>query len=284
MTGPVVHKTSDQAPACISPQNYSFLQRYIYGESGIVLDADKQYLLDSRLLPIVREAKLASLNELSELLSSTPTHTLGRLVVDAMTTNETLFFRDRVFFDSLRNAVLPNLFNRAPGRKIRILSAAASTGQEAYSLAMMLLESGRSANQFEIVGTDISHRALERARAGKYIHFETGRGLPEPLLAKYFAAAGSEWVIRPEIRSLITFREMDLRDDLRSLGSFDLILCRNVLIYFDERTKQSVFDNLGHRMEPWAYLALGCSESVMRLPERYTRETVEHATFYRVKA
>src|ERR1700761_2933598 len=145
MTGSAFSNTNEQARACISPQNYSFLQRYIYGESGIVLDSDKQYLLDSRLLPIVRDAKLASLNELSELLSSKPTHTLGRLVVDAMTTNETLFFRDGTFFDALRKAVFPDLFTRASGRKIRILSAAASTGQEAYSVAMMLLEAGKSA-------------------------------------------------------------------------------------------------------------------------------------------
>jgi chemotaxis protein methyltransferase CheR len=282
MTGSILSSKAEQGLACLSAQNYSFLQRFIYGESGIVLDADKQYLLDSRLLPIVRDANLASLNELSELLYSKPTHTLGRLVVDAMTTNETLFFRDRIFFEALRNTVLPDLFTRAWGRKVRILSAAASTGQEAYSLAMMMLDLGKSASQFEIVGTDISSRALDKARAGRYIDFEISRGLPPAMLTKYFSASGSDWVIHPEIRSQVTFRQMDLRNDLQSLGNFDLILCRNVLIYFDDQTKQAVFANLGSRLEPWAYLALGCSETILRLPERYTRQTVDQASFYKM--
>lgn len=268
-------------PLSISSGNYAFLQRFIYSESGIVVDADKQYLLDSRLQPIVREARLTSLNELSELLAANPHHMLASRVVDAMTTNETLFFRDRQFFDALRSDVFPELFSRIRGRKVRIWSAAASTGQEAYSLAMTLLEMGKTAADFEIVGTDISRTALDRARSGCYIQFEVNRGLPAPLLMKYFTPKGTEWLLHNTVRSLARFTPMDLRQSLRGLGTFDMILCRNVLIYFDDVTKQSILASMARQMNPEAYLGLGCSESTIGLKCDLDRQMVARSAFYR---
>ena len=271
------------AISALTPANYAFLQKFIYTESGIVVDSDKQYLLDSRLLPLVREAKLASLNELSELLAKRKFDPLGKRVVDAMTTNETLFYRDRAFFNALKTGVLPDLFERAKGRRVRIWSAAASTGQEAYSLAMMLLEMGKTGNQFEIVGTDITEPVLEKARAGQYTQFEVNRGLPAPLLMKYFTSAGSEWKLKDQVRSLVRFTAMDLRKSLSALGKFDLVFCRNVLIYFDCETKEEIFANLTQAMQPGALLALGCSESIVGVRTRLERRVIENSPFYHLK-
>lgn len=267
--------------AGLSPGNYAFLQKFIYSESGIVVDSDKQYLLDSRLQPIVRDAKLKSLDELTELLVANPNHMLGSRVVDAMTTNETLFFRDRQFFEALRTDVFPELFSRVRGRKVRIWSAAASTGQEAYSLAMMLLEMGKTSTDFDITGTDISSSALERARSGCYIQFEVNRGLPAPMLMKYFTPKGAEWRLHDSARSLAKFTSLDLRQNLRGLGMFDLVLCRNVLIYFDEATKQGILANMARQMQPGAYLGLGCSESTIGLKCDLERHTIARSAFYR---
>lgn len=265
----------------LSAGNYAFLQKFIYSESGIVVDADKQYLLDSRLQPIVRDAKLQSLNELTELLAKNPNHMLGSRVVDAMTTNETLFFRDRQFFEALRTDVLPEIFSRVRGRKVRIWSAAASTGQEAYSLGMILLEMGKTAADFDITGTDISRAALERARSGCYIQFEVNRGLPAPLLMKYFTPKGTDWLLHDTVRGLAKFASMDLRQNLRGLGMFDLVLCRNVLIYFDDATKQGILANMARQMQPGAYLGLGCSESTIGLKCDLERQMVARSAFYR---
>jgi len=273
--------SSAVATSNLSDANYSFLQGLIYEESGIVVDADKRYLLDARLLPIVREERLLSLDDLSKRLATRSNVELRRRVVDAMTTNETLFFRDRTFFEALRTSVFPEMFKRVRGRKVRIWSSAASTGQEAYSVAMMLLEMGIDRTEFEIVGTDISLQALERARTGQYVQFEVNRGLPAPLLMKYFTKQGLDWVVKPELRVLTSFNSFDLRQSYRSLGKFDLILCRNVLIYFDEDTKRKILENLAQALAPEGLLALGGTELVMNAPRGLMRCAYEKAFFYR---
>jgi chemotaxis protein methyltransferase CheR len=272
--------TATAEMASLSAANYSFLQRFIYQESGIVVEADKRYLLDARLLPIVRDEKMRSLDELSERLASRSSGALCRRVVDAMTTNETLFFRDRTFFDALRTSVLPEIFERVRGRKVRIWSSAASTGQEAYSVAMMLLEMGRDRSEFEIVGTDISGQALDRARAGQYVQFEVNRGLAAPLLMKYFSKQGVDWTVKPEVRALASFTCFDLRQSFRTLGQFDLVLCRNVLIYFDEDTKRKILENLAQALMPEGLLALGGTELVMNVPRGLERRMFEKTSFY----
>ena len=268
-------------PAALSAVNYAFLQKYIHAESGIVIEADKQYLLESRLLPLLRDNRIDSLDALSSRLAARSSPSLGKLVVEAMTTNETLFFRDPVMFDGLRKQVLPALFDKLKGtRKLRIWSAAASSGQEAYSIAMMLLEMGRSKAEFEIVGTDISNQVLERARAAKYVQFEVNRGLPAPCLMKYFTRSGLEWQLKDEIRSLVRFDQLDLRQNFRSMGSFDLILCRNVLIYFDTDTKRKIVEQIRSLLFPGAVLVLGCAETVINIHDGFKRNAIGQSTFY----
>jgi chemotaxis protein methyltransferase CheR len=265
----------------LSASNYAFLQKYIHAESGIVIEADKQYLLESRLLPIVRSNQLESLDALSIKLAARSSPALSRQVVEAMTTNETLFLRDPVMFDALRKHVLPELFDGLKGkRKLRIWSAAASTGQEAYSIAMTLLEMGRNKAEFEIVGTDLSSQVLDRARIGKYVQFEVNRGLPAPYLMKYFSRSGLEWQIKEEIRNLVRFEQLDLRRDFRFLGNFDLVLCRNVLIYFDTDTKRKIVDSLRALLSPGAVLVLGCAETVINIHDGFHRNAIGQSTFY----
>ena len=260
-------------PESISPGSYAFLQNYIHAESGIVIDADKRYLLESRLMPVLRDAKLGSLDELTAKLASKSSPSLGRLVIEAMTTHETLFFRDPVVFEGLREHVLPAMLKRAAGaRKVRIWSAAASTGQEAYSLAMLLLEMGRSPSEFEIVGTDISAQVLERARAGRYGQFDVKRGLKESLLKAYFDRCDHEWQVKEHVRKLVRFQQLDLRGELQSLGSFDLVLCRNVLIYFDTKTKRRIVESIRRCLEPEGVLGFGCAETIINIHDGLHRK------------
>jgi chemotaxis protein methyltransferase CheR len=277
-------KTDDEALCALSPQSYRFLQTYVQRESGIVVDDDKQYLLQARLLPLVQRERLASLDELCDRLASGRGGSLGGEVIDAMTTNETLFFRDAQVFESLQSSVLPQLIDGTRGlRKMRIWSAASSTGQEAYSLAMMLLNAGYTTSQFEIVGTDLSQTAVDRARAGKYATFEVGRGLPTTTLMKYFSKVGLDWQIKPEIRSLVRFDKADLRGNLSSFGIFDLILCRNVLIYFNSDTKRQIVSSLSRRMLRGGVIVLGCAETLIGMDESFERSVFGKATLYTLR-
>ncbi len=269
-------------PARLTAANYSFLQRYVYSASGIVLDESKQYLLEARLLPLAQKSGAASLNGLSELLLARPADPLGTLVVEAMTTNETLFFRDAAFFEVVRTHLLGEIFAaaRAARRKVRLWSAAASTGQEAYSLAMLLLEAGYTSTEVEIVGTDLSSAVLERARTGSYSQFEVNRGLVPALLAKYFAANGREWRIHEAARRMVHFEQMDLRGSLAHLGRFDLVLCRNVLIYFDQQTKDRILDNMHAALHPGGLLTLGYAEMLRHGHSGLARRAVGSCIFY----
>ena len=268
-------------PATLSPLNYAILQRYIYAESGIVIEDGKQYLLEARLLPLLREHNLESLDALALHLSSKPASALARLVIEAMTTNETLFFRDVAMFDALRLHVLPAIFaGVAKHRKVRVWSAAASTGQEAYSIAMLLLEMGKSGRDVEIVGTDLSTQVLARAREGRYPQFEINRGLPASYLMKYFARSGLDWQLQDQVRSMVRFEPLDLRRDFRSLGTFDLILCRNVLIYFDLPTKTRIVGSVHGLLAPGAMLALGCAETILNIHGGFKRVAYGTSAFY----
>lgn len=271
------------ASPSLSASSYSFLQQFIYAGSGIVVDEEKQYLLESRLTPLLRDRGMASLDDLSRTLATKRDAELSRSVIDAMTTNETLFFRDIAMFDSLKVDILPSLFEKTNGkRKLRIWSAAASTGQEAYSVAMMLLELKKSTSDVEIIGTDLSFQALERARLAKYLQFEVGRGLPAVYLLKYFERVGLEWQIKEEVRQMVSFRPLDLRQSLRTLGMFDLILCRNVLIYFDIATKRQILDQIRSQMNQEAYLVLGCAETTLNVHPAFHRRALGNSTFYTI--
>ncbi|MGC8550412.1 MAG: CheR family methyltransferase [Acidobacteriaceae bacterium] len=272
---------SGRAAGVLSPQSYAFLQNFIRNESGIVIDENKEYLLETRLLPVLRRENLPSLESLCARLALRSSPGLARQVIEAMTTHETFFFRDTAVFDSLRQHILPAMLQRASAsRTLRIWSAAASSGQEAYSLAMQLLELGALPSQVEIVGTDLSEKVLERAREGKYVQFEVSRGLPSPYLLKYFARTGLAWTVREEVRGMVRFQPIDLRKSFTSLGLFDLVLCRNVLIYFDLETKRQVLSGLRQALDPQGILALGSAETLLNLDCGLHPQVIGSCTFY----
>ena len=265
----------------ILPENYRFLQDFVYRESGIVLEEDKHYLLDARLLGLVREQGLTSLNDLCALLRATQGDTIRRRVVDAMTTNETYFMREPAHYDALRNRILPELVKlREATRKLRFWSAACSTGQEAYSLAMMLTEMGLGDWNIEILGTDLSSAVVERARVGRFSQLEMNRGLPASLLLKYFRRVGLEWEIKPELRKMARYECFDLRKSMRAMGPFDVVFCRNVLIYFDLRTKQEIVEQIHGTLFRGGYLVLGSTETGIPVKDHFQRRSVGDATLY----
>jgi chemotaxis protein methyltransferase CheR len=250
---------------------FDVLSGLIRKHSGLVLTRDKAYLLESRLLPVARKWRLKSLAELAAALRGQADSGMVRDVVEAMTTNESFFFRDVKPFDQFKSFVLPHLLRaRAATRSIRIWSAACSSGQEPYSLAMILSEQRAQLAgwRVEILATDLSTEILDKAQAGLYSQFEVQRGLPIQLLVKYFKQQGERWQIDPAIRAMVSFRQLNLLDDMAALGRFDVIFCRNVLIYFDQPTKTLVLDRLSRQMAPDGHLYLGGAETVLGISDR----------------
>ena len=256
----------------MNPDNFGWLCRHLYDTTGLVLGTDKMYLIESRLAPIARKWDIATLDALTDALRGRESADLRREVVDAMMTNESFFFRDIKPFDQFRQVVLPRLLQAKAGQKsFRIWSAACSTGQEPYTLAMIIKEEqAKFADwRIEIVATDISHDALDRARTGSYSQFEVQRGLPIQLLVKYFRQSDDRWQIVPEIREMVQFREFNLLGKLTGLGTFDVVFCRNVLIYFDQATKAAVLDRIARQMPPDGVLYLGGAETVLGVSEKF---------------
>jgi chemotaxis protein methyltransferase CheR len=255
----------------VSPHDYEFLCKLVKDRSGLALAGDKQYLVESRLLPLARKTGLASLADLVGKLKDGGDR-LAVEVVHAMTTNESLFFRDKIPFDHFRDTIMPALLEaRAAERRIRIWCAAASTGQEPYSLAICLKEMKDKLTgwRVEILGTDLSTAVLEKAKAGLYTQFEVQRGLPIQMLVKYFAQVGEMWQIAADIRAMVQYRPLNLLSDFVYLGSFDLVFCRNVLIYFDQDTKVGVLNRLARVTPPHGYLVLGAAETVVGLTDAF---------------
>jgi chemotaxis protein methyltransferase CheR len=265
----------------IHSENYRFLQEHVYSQAGIVLEQNKHYLFESRLTPIVRQLGLGSINDLCALLQATRDSKVGRQVVEAMTTNETYFFRDPAHYEAIRAVLLPRLKQERPDtRKLSFWSAAASTGQEAYSLAMTLLACGLGDWNIQILGTDFSSQVLERARAGRYQQIEVNRGLPAALLVKYFQRAGVDWQLSDTVRRMVRFETIDLRGSLRALGPFDLVFCRNVMIYFDAPTKKRLLGELHGTLFRGGWLLLGGAETAFEVGEWFERQTVGGALVY----
>jgi len=265
----------------IHADNYRFLKDYIYRESGIVLDDDKHYLIESRLLPIVQQTQLTSLDALCAALRNNGDAPLHKKVVEAMTTHETLFFRDMAPFDALKTEVIPPLLElRKATRKLTFWSAAASSGQEAYSLAMLLLEMGLESWNIQILGTDLSEQILARAREGRYMQIEVNRGLPATSLVKYFDRRGLDWQLKDRVRRMVSFEQFDLRKSMRTKGPFDVIFCRNVLIYFDAETKKQILRELRGALFPGGHLILGGAESTLNLDNQFKRVPVGRTVFY----
>jgi chemotaxis protein methyltransferase CheR len=259
----------------ISSDDYTYLGTLLRMNSGLALGPGKEYLVESRLPPVAKLFGFGSLPALMAALRSRPHHDLVKAVCDAMTTGETLFFRDNVPFDLLRTMVLPELGERCrrANRALRIWSAATSTGQEAFSVAMIAadLHVQLAGVRVEIVATDYATHALNRARRGVFTQIEVQRGLPERYLRQYFVQTADGYRIGEDIRKQVIFRELNLLESFRSLGQFDVILCRNVLIYFDTPTKRDVLDRLASAMAPGGYLFLGATESAFGLTDRLTR-------------
>jgi chemotaxis protein methyltransferase CheR len=275
----------DLMPAAeLCPESYRFLQDMVYRESGIVLDGDKRYLLEARLTPIVQQLRLGDLNDLCAMLGRPVDHAvLKRQVVEAMTTNETFFFRDSAQYDALRSVVIPSLIaQRQDTRKMSFWSAASSSGQEAYSLAMMLLEMGLGDWRIRIQGTDLSTQMAERASSGRYLQIEVNRGLPIAYLVKYFTRVGLEWQLKDEARRMVDFSTCDLRQSMSSRGPFDVVFCRNVLIYFDVESKRKILDQLHGTLFRGGYLLLGGSETTLGLTDRFERKVFGQTVFYQV--
>jgi chemotaxis protein methyltransferase CheR len=258
--------------APLSPLAFETLATLLKTKSGLIIGMDKLYLLETRLAGIVKREKLTDMNGLAERLRRPGSDALGRDVVEAMTTNESFFFRDDKPFLHFRNQALPRLVAARPaGSPLRVWSAASSSGQEAYSLAMIVAESGGvlGGRKVEIVGTDIARDQLARAREGIYSQFEVQRGLPVQMLMKYFKKDESNWRISDQIRGMAQFREFNLLSDLRSLGKFDIVFCRNVLIYFDQPTKARVLEAIAAIMPPDGMLYLGGAETVLGITGRF---------------
>ncbi len=259
-----------RSPA-ISAPDFTYIADLVKSRSGIVLGTDKGYLVETRLEQLMRKGSLTSLAELTSRLRAQPGGALAREVVDAMTTNESLFFRDGKPFEHLRGVVLPKLQAlHKPGRPLRIWSAAASSGQEPYSIAMTVADAGLPGRRVEILGTDISTEQLIRARDGLYTQFEVQRGLPIQSLVRYFKKDGAGWRVDAALRKQVEFREWNLLDDMRPLGSFDVVFCRNVLIYFDPPTKRKVLDAIWGRLDPAGFLYLGGAETTLGVSDKFT--------------
>lgn len=258
----------------MTPQSFDLVARLVKARSGLVLTPDKLYMLETRLGGLLRQEKLASLDALAQRLGRPGEERLAAAVTEALTTNETSFFRDGTPFAHLRAALPALAAARPPGATIRVWSAACSTGQEAYSVAMLATElaPALAGRRVEILGTDIAEEVLGRAREGVFTQFEVQRGLPVQLLVKHFRQdppGGGRWRIAEPLRAMARFQRWNLLDDLRSLGQFDIIFCRNVLIYFDQATKANIFDRLSRMLEPDGVLALGAAESVVGITSAF---------------
>jgi len=256
----------------VTPSDYDYLRKLLKERSGLTLSADKQYLVESRLLPVARRAGVDGLSGLVLKLKAPGAEPLIVEVVEAMTTNESFFFRDKIPFDHFRQTIMPALLQaRAGQRHIRIWCAAASTGQEPYTLAMCLKEMAHQVAgwRIEIIATDLSTEVLEKAKAGIYSQFEVQRGLPIQMLVKYFSQVGESWQIAPELRAMVQYKPLNLLHSFTQLGQFDIIFCRNVLIYFDQDTKVEVFDRLAKVLQPDGYLVLGAAETVVGLTDAF---------------
>ncbi len=252
--------------------DFELISRILKDRSGLVLSSDKAYLLESRLNPVARKYDLAGIDDLATKVRAGNNEALLVDITEAMTTNESFFFRDKKPFDQFQDLVLPYMLDhRSQAKTLRIWCAACSSGQEPYSLAMLLKEqSAKLAGwKIEILATDLSQEILDKARAGEYSQFEVQRGLPIQLLVKYFKQDGERWQISDEIRQMVTLKTHNLLASPAAFGRFDVVYCRNVLIYFDPETKAKVLDYIGALMPEDGFLFLGGAETVLGVSERF---------------
>lgn len=271
----------------ISPFDFQYVSQLVRQRSAIVLEPEKAYLLEARLAPLARAEGYPSIDALIAQLRTQSNNGLHRRVVEAMTTNETSFYRDQHPFEALRTHVIPEVLKRrAAQRELTIWCAASSSGQEPYTIAMTLREHFPELAGWtvRILGTDISTRMVQRSREGKYGQIEINRGLPAPLLLKYFEKRGIEWQVKPELQRWCEFRELNLIEPWGPLPPMDIVFLRNVLIYFDIATKRAILDNVRRVLQPWGYLFLGGAETVINLGDSFERLPVDRSGCYRLRS
>ncbi|MDY0131151.1 MAG: protein-glutamate O-methyltransferase CheR [Desulforegulaceae bacterium] len=276
----------------ITPVEFSLFAKYILSISGISLDPGKEYLIETRLRPILKKHSLNSFKELYDSALSDPGKKLEKEIIDAISTNETYFFRDKNPFELLKFKVLPDLIDKRSAGKIgrpvniRIWSAASSTGQEIYSVAMIMHELGiANSKQYNIrlLGTDISNAAIAKASYGLYNKFEIARGLTPERLRKFFTKKGDNWKIRDEIRSMVSFQKVNLLKPLNITGKFDIVFCRNVAIYFNPPDRAKLYHTIGNSLEKDGYLLIGSTESLNNDTQMFKPQRYLNSTFYQFK-
>jgi chemotaxis protein methyltransferase CheR len=270
----------------LSPVDFQYVSQLVRQRSAIVLEPEKSYLLEARLSPLAKAEGHASLEAMIAFLRAQPNNGLHRKVVEAMTTNETSFYRDLHPFDALRTTVIPEVLKqRASQRELTIWCAASSSGQEPYTIAMTLREHFPELASWtvRILGTDISGEMVRRSKEGKYGQLEVNRGLPAALLLKHFEKRGMEWQVKPELQRWCEFRELNLIEPWGPLPRMDIVFLRNVLIYFDVQTKRTILDNVRKVLHPWGFLFLGGAETVINLGDGFERVPVDRSGCYRLK-
>jgi chemotaxis protein methyltransferase CheR len=268
----------------ITTAEFDYVRDLVRTRSAIVLEPGKEYLVESRLAPLARAEGFDSIARLVDELRRPGAARLTTQVVEAMTTNETSFFRDVHPFDALRQHVLPDLIKRRSAeRTLQIWSAACSSGQEAYSIIITMLEHFPELKSWNvrILGTDLSTEILDRAKEGRFAQIEANRGLPSKMLVKYFEHQGAGWQVKPELRRMVEWKPMNLVEPWVGLPRMDIVFLRNVLIYFDVPTKRDILERMRGVMRPDAYLFLGAAETTMNIHERYERIPFERAACYR---
>lgn len=284
-TPPAVSKPN----AKITPAEVTLLAKYIYNVSGIHIEASKAYLLETRLGRLVEANKCATFTELHNKAKTDLTKSMEKQIIDAITTNETLFFRDTGPFELLKHKIVPELMDRHATKTIsaplRIWSAACSTGQEVFSIAIVLKEllGTNTRNKIKLLGTDLSNAAVKQASYGEYNKFEIERGLPHAQLQRYFTARGSNWKIKDEIRAMATFQQMNLMKPFTAIGKFDIIFCRNVAIYFTLEDRKKLFNKIADVLEPDGYLIIGSTESLTGVCPRFVPKRHLKSIFYQVR-
>ena len=258
----------------VSDSDFSYISQFVREHAAIVIDPSKAYLVSSRLEPLAKEVGFNGIGQMVASLKSKGCPDLQKKVIDAMTTNETSFFRDIEPFEYLKKVAIPEIISRkAKDRTLRIWSAACSSGQEAYSIAFMIKESFPELSQWKITihATDISSAILEKARRGEYSQYEINRGLPVQYLVKYFQKEGMQWRVVPAVREMVNFSYLNLVSPWRGLPIFDIVFLRNVLIYFDVPTKRSIFEQLRGTITKDTYVFLGAAETTLNVHDSYER-------------
>ena len=270
----------------VNPADFDFISKIVREQSAIVLEKGKEYLVESRLMPLVHQEKLESLENLVKQIKMKPRGTLKDAVIEAMTTNETSFYRDIHPFETLKKEIFPELIEKRKTQKeLNIWCGASSSGQEPYSLIMLLKNSFPQLNTWKtnFSASDLSNQMLNRCKSGIYSQLEINRGLPAPLMVKYFERIGTEWQVKEELRKMIQFRIINLSENWPMMGTLDLIMMRNVLIYFDVEMKKNILGRIRKLLKPDGYLFLGAAETTLNLDENFERMPFKQSGCYRLK-